>query len=352
MSGHSKWSTIKHKKGAKDAKRGQLFAKLVKIVEVAAREGGGDPAANATLSNAIDKARAASVPNDNIERAIKRGIGEVEGANYEEMYYEGYAPGGVALYVQILTDNRNRASSDVRAAFSRNGGNLGEPGSVAYLFEQKGYLLVGGSEDEVMLAALEAGAEDVRESDGLVRGDLRCIGFRNRQRCPPSGRIGVGRCRSHPTAQHYGPGRREDGPQSPPFDRRSGRPRRRPECLLQLRHRRRRHGRPGCPGLALEHSRIGGHIDGVFFKHGERDYLENLFIRCRQYHRRSHSVPVSSQPVRSRYTPPVAGHEARELVVRHRGAEIIADAPLMIQELARDNGTDRVAAEVLLSGVA
>lgn len=167
MSGHSKWSTIKHKKGAKDAKRGQLFAKLVKMVEVAAREGGGDPAANATLSNAIDKARAASVPNDNIERAIKRGIGDVEGAHYEEMYYEGYGPGGVALYVQILTDNRNRASSDVRSTFSRNAGNLGEPGSVSYLFEQKGYLLVEGSEDEVMLAALEAGAEDVRESDGL-----------------------------------------------------------------------------------------------------------------------------------------------------------------------------------------
>jgi len=167
MSGHSKWSTIKHKKGAKDAKRGKLFAKLVKMVEVAAREGGADPAANATLSNAIDKARAASVPNDNIERAIKRGIGEVEGANYEEMYYEGYGPGGVALYVQILTDNRNRASSDVRSTFSRNGGNLGEPGSVSYLFEQKGYLLVAGGEDEVMLAALEAGAEDVRESDGV-----------------------------------------------------------------------------------------------------------------------------------------------------------------------------------------
>jgi YebC/PmpR family DNA-binding regulatory protein len=167
MSGHSKWSTIKHKKGAKDAKRGKLFAKLVKMVEVAAREGGGDPAGNVSLSNAIDKARAASVPSDNIERAIKRGIGDVEGAHYEEMYYEGYAPGGVALYVQILTDNRNRASSDVRAGFSRNGGNLGEPGSVSYLFEQKGYLLVAGGEDEVMMVALEAGAEDVRESDGV-----------------------------------------------------------------------------------------------------------------------------------------------------------------------------------------
>ena len=167
MSGHSKWSTIKHKKGAKDAKRGQLFAKLVKVIEVAAREGGGDPAGNVSLANAIDKARAASVPNDNIDRAIKRGIGDVEGAHYEEMYYEGYAPGGVALYVQILTDNRNRASSDVRAGFSRNGGNLGEPGSVSYLFEQKGYLLVAGGEDEVMLVALDAGAEDIQESDGL-----------------------------------------------------------------------------------------------------------------------------------------------------------------------------------------
>ncbi len=167
MSGHSKWSTIKHKKGAKDAKRGKLFAKLVKMVEVAAREGGGDPNGNAPLSNAIDKARAASVPNDNIERAIKRGTGEVEGAHYEEMYYEGYAPGGVALYVQILTDNRNRASSDVRSTFSRNGGNLGEPGSVSYLFEQKGYLLVDGDEEEVMLVALESGAEDVRLSGGM-----------------------------------------------------------------------------------------------------------------------------------------------------------------------------------------
>lgn len=168
MSGHSKWSTIKHKKGAKDAKRGKLFAKLVKMVEVAAREGGGDPAGNATLANAIDKARAASVPNDNIERAIKRGTGEVEGAHYEEYYYEGYGPGGVALYVHVLTDNRNRASSDVRAAFSRNGGNLGEPGSVSYLFEQKAYVLAEGEEDDVMLAALEAGAEDVRgTADGF-----------------------------------------------------------------------------------------------------------------------------------------------------------------------------------------
>ncbi|MFZ0493868.1 MAG: YebC/PmpR family DNA-binding transcriptional regulator [Acidimicrobiia bacterium] len=166
MSGHSKWSTIKHKKGAKDAQRGKLFAKLVKTVEVTAREGGGDPAGNTALANAIEKAKAASVPNDNIDRAIKRGTGEVEGVDYEQFWYEGYGPGGVALLLQILTDNRNRAASDVRSTFSRNGGNLGEPGSVAYLFEQKGYVVAGGDEDDIMLAALDAGAEDVRPVDG------------------------------------------------------------------------------------------------------------------------------------------------------------------------------------------
>ncbi|MGH8874135.1 MAG: YebC/PmpR family DNA-binding transcriptional regulator [Acidimicrobiia bacterium] len=164
MSGHSKWSTIKHKKAATDARRGKLFAKLVRMIEVAARQGGGDPTGNPTLATAIAKAKAASVPNDNIDRAIKRGTGEGGGAEYEEIWYEGYGPGGVALYVQILTDNRNRAAADVRTAFTRNGGNLGEPGSVAYLFEQKGYLLVSGGEEDVMMAALEAGAEDVRPS--------------------------------------------------------------------------------------------------------------------------------------------------------------------------------------------
>jgi YebC/PmpR family DNA-binding regulatory protein len=180
MSGHSKWSTIKHKKGAKDAKRGKLFSKLARAVEVAAREGGADPSANAALAQAIEKAKNASVPNDNIERAIKRGVGEVEGAHYEEIWYEGYAPGGVALYVQVLTDNRNRAASAVRSVFTRNQGNLGEPGSVAYLFEQKGYLLVSGDEDDVMLAALDAGAEDVRLSGDQwevisAPGDLRVV---------------------------------------------------------------------------------------------------------------------------------------------------------------------------------
>ncbi|MDH3729771.1 MAG: YebC/PmpR family DNA-binding transcriptional regulator [Acidimicrobiia bacterium] len=164
MSGHSKWSTIKRKKGAKDAARGQLFAKLARAIEVAAREGGGDPGSNYGLAAAIDKAKQASMPNDNIERAVKRGSGDDDGVQYEEIWYEGYAPGGVALFVHCLTDNRNRASSDVRAAMTRNEGSLGEPGSVGYLFEQKGYLLANGAEDAVMEAALDGGAEDVRSS--------------------------------------------------------------------------------------------------------------------------------------------------------------------------------------------
>ena len=164
MAGHSKWANIKHRKGRQDAARGKLFGKLAKAIEVAAREGGGNVDFNPTLATAVEKAKAASMPNDNIDRAIKRGTGEVEGAVYEEIWYEGYGPGGVALYVQILTDNRNRAASDVRSAFTRNNGNLGEPGSVGYLFEQKGLVLAKGKEDEVMLGALEAGAEDVREA--------------------------------------------------------------------------------------------------------------------------------------------------------------------------------------------
>lgn len=168
MSGHSKWATIKRKKGANDAKRGQLFAKLCKAVEVAARQGGSDPAANAGLSRAIDKAKSSSVPHDNIERAIARGSGDQDGVDYEEMWYEGYGPGGVAFYVQILTDNRNRAASDVRAAFTRNNGALGEPGSVGYLFDAKGSILVTGDEEAVMLSAIDAGAEDVRGSEGVV----------------------------------------------------------------------------------------------------------------------------------------------------------------------------------------
>ena len=161
MAGHSKWANIKHRKGRQDAKRGKLFAKLIKSIESASRNGGADMSANPTLVTAVQKAKDNSVPKDNIERAIARGVGDVDGVQYVESFYEGYAPGGVALYVQILTDNRNRAASDVRSAFSKNGGNLGEPGSVGYLFEQKGHLIVSGDEDIVMMAALEGGADDV-----------------------------------------------------------------------------------------------------------------------------------------------------------------------------------------------
>ncbi|MDA2813748.1 YebC/PmpR family DNA-binding transcriptional regulator [Nocardiopsis sp. RSe5-2] len=167
MSGHSKWATTKHKKAAIDAKRGKLFAKLVKNVEVAARTGGGDPDGNPTLYDAIQKAKKNSVPLDNIERARKRGSGEeAGGAEWQTVMYEGYAPGGVALLVECLTDNRNRATSEVRVAVTRNGGSMGDAGSVSYLFTRKGVVIVpkeGASEDDVTMAALEAGAEDIND---------------------------------------------------------------------------------------------------------------------------------------------------------------------------------------------
>ena len=163
MSGHSKWATIKHKKGAQDKARGKLFAKLIRQVEVAAREGGGDIEANATLRTMYAKARAASVPIDTIDRAIKRGTGELEGVTYESITYEGYAPGGVALLIDVLTDNRNRTGAEVRSVFSRMGGSMAEPGAVSWQFSRKGVILVprSASEDDVMLAALDAGAEDI-----------------------------------------------------------------------------------------------------------------------------------------------------------------------------------------------
>ena len=166
MSGHSKWATIKHKKGAADKARGKLFAKLIRQVEVAAREGGGDPDSNPTLRTMFQKARAAAVPMDTIERAIKRGTGELEGVHYEQISYEGYAPSGVALIVECLTDNRNRTGSDIRAIFSKNGGSMAEPGAVSWQFERKGVILVPKSvtEDDLMLVALEAGAEDISDA--------------------------------------------------------------------------------------------------------------------------------------------------------------------------------------------
>jgi YebC/PmpR family DNA-binding regulatory protein len=168
LSGHSKWATTKHKKAVVDAKRGKLFAKLIKNVEVAARTGGGDPAGNPTLYDAIQKAKKSSVPNDNIDRAVKRGSGqEAGGAQYENITYEGYGPGGVAVLVQCLTDNRNRAASDVRVAFTRNGGSMADPGSVSYLFHRKGVIIVnqtsGLTEDDVLAAVLDAGAEEVND---------------------------------------------------------------------------------------------------------------------------------------------------------------------------------------------
>jgi len=161
MSGHSKWATIKHKKGAADARRAKVFAKLARQLEVAARDGGGDPSTNATLRTMVLKAKAASMNNDLIDRAIKRGTGQTDGGTYESITYEGYAPGGVGLLIDALTDNRNRTSADVRNVFSKLGGSLAEPGAVGWQFSRKGVILAVGSEDEVMLAALDAGADDV-----------------------------------------------------------------------------------------------------------------------------------------------------------------------------------------------
>ncbi len=171
MAGHSKWANIQHRKKAQDAKRGKIFTRLVREISVAAREGGGDPETNPRLRLAVDKANSANVPKDNIERAIKKATGELEGANYEEIRYEGYAPGGVAVMVDCLSDNRNRTVAAVRHAFSKHGGNLGTDGSVAYLFEKKGVITFapGTGEETVMEAALEAGAEDiVSGEDGSI----------------------------------------------------------------------------------------------------------------------------------------------------------------------------------------
>lgn len=168
MSGHSKWSSIKHKKGATDAKRGKIFTKLIKEITVAARFGGGDPAANPRLRTAIQAAKSENMPKDNIERAIKKGTGELEGVNYEESIYEGYGPGGAAIFIESLTDNKNRAVADIRHILNKAGGNLGSNGCVAWIFEKKGYIVVENDavdEDTLMEVAIDAGAEDVREDD-------------------------------------------------------------------------------------------------------------------------------------------------------------------------------------------
>ncbi|HEY3055174.1 MAG TPA: YebC/PmpR family DNA-binding transcriptional regulator [Thermoanaerobaculia bacterium] len=168
MSGHSKWSTIKHKKGAADAKRGKIFTRIIKEMSVAARLGGGDPNSNPRLRAAVAEAKANNMPKDNVERAIKRGTGELEGATYEEITYEGYGPGGVALMVETMTDNSNRTTPEIRHIFEKNGGNMGSPGSVRFQFERKGYFAIDkkvADEDKLMEIALEAGADDLRSDD-------------------------------------------------------------------------------------------------------------------------------------------------------------------------------------------
>jgi YebC/PmpR family DNA-binding regulatory protein len=168
MSGHSKWSSIKHKKAAADAKRGKLFTKLIKEISVAARLGGGDLATNPRLRTAVQNAKGANMPQDNIQRAIQKGTGELPGVSYEEARFEGYGPGGVAILVDILTDNKNRSVADIRHIFSRNGGNLGEPGCVAWMFDKKGLIVIegrGADEEAVMEAAIEAGADDMKKED-------------------------------------------------------------------------------------------------------------------------------------------------------------------------------------------
>ncbi|MES0395929.1 MAG: YebC/PmpR family DNA-binding transcriptional regulator [Syntrophobacteria bacterium] len=168
MSGHSKWHSIRHKKGAVDAKRGKIFSRLTKELTVAARMGGGEPSANPRLRQAIASAKAENMPKDNIERAIKRGTGELDGVNYEECIYEGYGPGGVAVLVEVMTDNKNRAAADVRYIFSKQGGNLGEAGCVAWMFDKKGLIVFEQElvdEDKILEVALEAGADDVVTSE-------------------------------------------------------------------------------------------------------------------------------------------------------------------------------------------
>lgn len=172
MSGHSKWSTIKRKKAAEDAKRGKIFTKLIREITVAAREGGGDPDMNPTLRTAVDNAKAQNMPSDNIEKAIKRGTGELEGVDYEEVTYEGYGPGGVALFIECLTDNENRTVAQIRHILSKHGGNLGKDGSVAWMFDQKGQILVPADahdEETVFMAAIDGGAEDMVPEEGYYR---------------------------------------------------------------------------------------------------------------------------------------------------------------------------------------
>jgi len=246
MSGHSKWSTIKHKKGKADAKRGKVFTKIIREITVSAREGGSDADSNPRLRAAVAAAKASNMPADNIKRAIQRGTGELPGMTYEEFTFEGYGPGGVAVMLQIMTDNRNRTTPEIRHLFSKHGGNLGENGCVSWLFTRKGSILVpragAPDEDAMMEIALEAGADDLDVSDA----DYYSIATR---RGPPprqGGSRGAGRRdrdrRVRDGAVHHRPSRGQAGAADAAPDGGLRRPRRRPERLGELRHRRRHHG--------------------------------------------------------------------------------------------------------------
>ncbi len=276
MSGHSKWATIKRKKAANDAARGKLFAKLIRAIEVAAREGDPDPESNATLADAIQKAKDNSVPKDTIERAVKRGAGDLEGVKYEPAQYEGYAVGGVAVLVDCLTDNRNRTASDVRQAFTKIGGNLADPGSVAYLFTRRGQVVVasdGASEDDIMVAGLDDGLEDVEDQgEQLVAwcdpSDVPAAAQGARVQRPhhPRGRLDDGARDDHPGLRRR---RREEGPPPPRHARRQ---RQRPGRVRELRHRR--------PGDGRGRSRLTCLL-GAWVR---RCYREHTFdVACRSY---------------------------------------------------------------------
>ena len=228
MSGHSKWSTIKHKKAAKDAKKGRIFTKLIKEITVAARMGGGDINSNPRLRTAVITARTNSMPGDNIARAIKKGTGELEGVTYEEIQYEGYGPGGAAILAQVVTDNKNRTVSEIRRLFTKHGGNLGETGCVAWMFDKKGVITLEKSqidEDRLMGLALEAGAEDVKDEGDIFEVVTQPEDIRKGQRDIRSGKGGPCQRANHHGSEKYRHRGREACGTNPQVDRRARGPR-------------------------------------------------------------------------------------------------------------------------------
>ena len=256
MSGHSKWATTKHKKAVVDAKRSKLFAKLIKTIEVAARTGGGDIAGNPTLADAVAKAKGQSVPNDNIDRAIKRGSGELgDAAEYEEITYEAYGPDGVAILVECLTDNRNRAASDVRVAITRNGGRIADPGSVAYLFQRKGIVLVdkrrGSARTTCLPPSLDAGAEEVNDLGDAFEVVSEATDLHATRTAVTDAGLPMQSADIAWMPTVSVPRRGGERPQGAAHRRRPRGPRRRPERLVQRRHRRRGHGARRPPNTGL-----------------------------------------------------------------------------------------------------